>query len=109
MIASIVNDDVISITEILLIWIVPYSAYLFGIIIRKVVMPNPKSPTLFKQLLLAVPFCLIVVTPLLVTVEKSLTDLNTYLVSIGVIMEHGMLLHETIVKRIGSIFPVQQN
>ena len=72
-------------------------------------MPNPKSPTLFKQLLLAVPFCLIVVTPLLVTVEKSLTDLNTYLVSIGVIMEHGMLLHETIVKRIGSIFPVQQN
>lgn len=88
----------------LAVWVVPWLAYYLGIFIRKRVFPGPDSPSLVDQFLLGIPICLVVVSPLLHVLKDAIlssTDgVPAYLFMIGVIMEHGMVLHETATKRI---------
>ena len=74
---------------------VPFLAYFLGVVIRKIALPGPNSPALSHQLLLAIPFSLVLVPPLLKVLESSIRELSVYLVTVGIIIEHGMVLHET--------------
>ena len=81
----------------------PFGCYYFGILVRKVVFPGSDSPPLFHQLLLGVPISLAVVSPLLPVFAKVLSDIPALLVTLGVIMEHGMIVNETATQRIKKI------
>ena len=83
------------------VWAVPFFAYFLGIGIRKRVFPGKGSPPLVDQMLLGIPVCLIVVSPLISALQQSFgTHIPTYLFTVGIIMEHGMLVHETASKRV---------
>jgi CDP-diglyceride synthetase len=78
------------------IWVVPYFAYFFGIIIRKTVLPGSNSPILAHQLLLGIPIGLVIVSPFLMFLRSAMSsDVPVYLFNIGIIIEHGMLVQET--------------
>lgn len=70
-----------------------FVAYFLGIIIRKIALPESNSPQLYQQLLLGIPVSLIVVVPFISILRSA--DLSAFLVTIGIIIEHGMLVHET--------------
>ena len=87
--------------QIVAVWVVPYLAYFLGIYIRKRVFPGNNSPDLYDQLLLGIPVCLVVVSPMISALQKSFgSHVPTYLFTVGIIMEHGMILHETASKHI---------
>lgn len=73
----------------------PFIAYFFGIVVRKVVLPGQNSPPLSHQILLGVPISLVVVSPLLPVLDATKSHLSGFLVTLGIIMEHGMVLNET--------------
>ena len=83
---------------------VPFLAYFLGVIIRKVALPGKDSPSLAKQMLLGIPISLVIVTPSLGILRNTIaSDLGTYLFTIGVIMEHGMIVTETALKHINNL------
>lgn len=83
---------------------VPFLAYFVGIVIRKVALPGKDSPPLSKQLLLGIPISLVIVAPSLAILKNTITtDLGTYLLTVGVIMEHGMIVTETAMKHIENM------
>lgn len=91
--------------QIFLVWVMPWLSYYLGIYIRKCVFPGKGSPCLSHQFLLGIPICLVVVSPLLAVLKDAIFSdggAPAYLFMIGVIMEHGMVLHETATKRISA-------
>ncbi|HET8550223.1 MAG TPA: hypothetical protein VFL57_19565 [Bryobacteraceae bacterium] len=87
----------------MMLWCVPFAAYFLGIVIRKVALPGKSSPPLRNQLLLGIPFSLIVVSPLLVVFRESGTEPAAYLVTIGIIIEHGMIVTETATRQLQTL------
>jgi hypothetical protein len=83
----------------------PFLAFFIGIIIRKFALPKRDSPSILQQLLLGIPICLIVVGPLLPIVQSSATSasLTAFLVTLGVIMEHGMIVPETAASHLNKL------
>ena len=73
----------------------PFAAYFVGIIVRNIALPGPNSPKLPQQLLLGVPFSLAIVSPVLVVFFGEIGNLPACLITIGLLMEQGMLLNET--------------
>jgi hypothetical protein len=82
---------------------VPFTAYFVGIIVRKLALSGPHSPSLRCQLLLGVPVSLVIVSPVLTVFGEALHDLPAYLLTVGIIMEHGMLVTETATKHIQNL------
>jgi hypothetical protein len=76
---------------------VPFFAYFTGIVIRKIVLPGKNSPPLSHQLLLGIPMVLVIVAPLLQLLNHAWDsqEIGTFLLGVGIIMEHGMLVNET--------------
>lgn len=92
----------------LLIWGLPFVAYFLGIIIRKKAMPGKDSPPLSHQLLLGVPLCLVIVSPSLAAVMNAVkSDVSAYLFTLGVLMEHGMLVQETATRQLQGLLKDQ--
>ncbi len=83
--------------------LLPFLCYYLGIFIRKIVFPGTNSPPLLHQLLLGVPVSLVVVSPLVPVLAKTISDLPAFLVSLGIIMEHGMLLNETATRHLSQL------
>src|SRR5260221_567792 len=79
----------------ILVVVGPFLAYFFGIVVRKVVMPGVKSLPFHHQMLLGVPVSLVVVSPLLPVLDATKSHLSGFLVTLGIIMEHGMAVNET--------------
>lgn len=91
--------------ELLMVWFVPYLAYFFGIAIRKYALPIPNGLSIGKLLALGIPVCLIIVSPIIGAIRESFyVNLATYLFTVGIIMEHGFLVHETAVNRLKRAF-----
>jgi CDP-diglyceride synthetase len=85
-------------------WVLPYFAYFVGIYIRKTAMPGKDSPLLRHQLLLGIPIALIGVSPLITLLHQTMTShVPTYLFTLGVIVEHGMLVQETASKHLQEL------
>jgi len=100
--------------QVIAIWVLPYLAYFMGACIRKAVLPGRDSPPLSHQLLLGIPVSLVVVSPLLTSLQHVIAaDVSAYLINMGVIVEHGMLLQETLTRHLAQRLspaevPVQQ-
>ena len=77
-----------------LVFALPFGCYFFGIVVRKVAMPSASSAPWSHQLLLGVPVSMVVVGPLMPVLSRTLTDVPALLVTLGVIMEHGMVVNE---------------
>ena len=82
---------------------IPFGAYYLGILIRKVVWPGEGSPPLYHQCLLGIPVSLVVVSPMLPVLSKTYADLPALLVTLGVIIEHGMLVNETATQQLKKL------
>ena len=80
----------------LFLFIVPFASYYLGIIIRKVALPGKNSLPISHQLLLGIPASLVVVSPMLPIIDSAQSNIPALLITFGVIMEHGMLLNETL-------------
>lgn len=78
-----------------LLGVIPFIAYFCGIFIRKIAMPPKRRISLTKQCLLGVPVSLVIVSPFLPILSATESNLPGYLLTIGIIMEHGMLVNET--------------
>lgn len=90
---------------LMLIWVVPFGAYYLGVIIRKVAMSKEDSPSLSKQFLMAIPVCLIVVAPIVATLNNNgvlSQSLPSYLFTLGVIIEHGMLMQKKLTEHLAG-------
>ena len=82
---------------------VPFAAFFVGIIVRKLALPGPNSPTLRRQILLGVPVSLVIVSPVLTVFDESMHNPSAYLLTVGIIMEHGMLVTETAAKHLQNL------
>lgn len=82
---------------------IPFAAYFVGIIVRKMTLPGLNSPSLGCQMLLGVPVSLVIVSPLLAIFGEAVHNPSAYLLTVGIIMEHGMLVTETAVKQLHAI------
>jgi hypothetical protein len=72
-------------------------AYYIGITIKKIAFPRDASPKLRHQYLFGVPVALIVVSPMLPVFRSTISnDISAYLIAIGIVIEHGMLVQESI-------------
>lgn len=90
-----VIDDGNFLLQNILVWIAPFAAYYFGILIRKYGFQNPESPPLTQQCLVAIPICIIVVMPFIGFLNSAISsDIPAYLTTMAVIMEHGMIMNE---------------
>ena len=89
-------------TNILLL-VLPFGAYYVGILVRRYALPGNSTSSLACQALLGLPVSLVVVSPLLVTVIPNVSNVPGYLLTMGIIMEQGMLLNETIVSHLRDI------
>lgn len=74
---------------------IPFLCYYFGIFVRKMVLPGKESPPLSHQFLLGIPVSLVVVSPMVPVYLAAFSNISALLVTLGVIMEHGMLVNET--------------
>jgi len=86
---------------------VPFAAYFAGILIRKIALPGENSPSLRSQCLLGVPVSLVIVSPVLTIFHESVHNASAYLLTVGIIMEHGMLVTETAVKHLQALIQGQ--
>jgi hypothetical protein len=81
----------------------PFVCYYLGIYIRKVVMPGKNSPPLSHQFLLGVPISLVVVSPMLPVLTAAYSNVPAFLVTLGILMEHGMLVNETATSKLKKL------
>ena len=86
-------------------WSVPYLCCYLGIFIRKQVYPLHSDLSLTFLFLLAIPICLVIITPVIGLIQDCLnSNWFAYMFILGIIMEHGMVVHERATKGIGGIF-----
>jgi hypothetical protein len=96
--------------QTLALWGVPFVAYYLGIFIRKKALPGMNSPPLMHQCLLGIPVSLVIVSPLLAILRAAIsTDVGAYLLTVGIIMEHGMLVQETANKQLKTLIDKKQD
>lgn len=94
--------------DLVFLWVVPMLMYYFGIFTRKKVMPVLGSPSLTYLFLLGVFPSLLIIAPLVAVMKISFEGMSTegvgaaspYIFTLAVIMEHGFLVHETVVARV---------
>lgn len=90
------------------VYIVPFAAYMVGIYVRNLVLPEAASPSLKSLVILGIPIYLVAVCPMLMAAENNLVNLGYgYLLTIGIVMEHGMIVHETAIARINQLLKEQ--
>ena len=87
-----------SLTNILIL--LPFGAYYLGILIRRYAFPDDFTSTLGRQFLLGLPMSIAVVVPLCMTVIPSITSVLGYVSMIGLVIEQGMVLNETVISRL---------
>jgi len=90
------------------VYIVPFTAYMVGICVRNRFLPEAASPSLKSLMILGLPIYLVAVCPMLMAAEHNLVNLGYgYLLTIGIVMEHGMIVHETAIARINQLLKDQ--
>lgn len=84
------------------VWTVPFLAYFLGIAIRKYGFPGANSPAFWRQCLAGIPVSLLLVTPSLALLKTAIAggDIGAYLLGLGVIIENGMVLQETLTRQL---------
>jgi len=86
------------------VWGLPFLAFFLGIVIKKEVFPGPNSPPLTKQLLMGIPVSLIVVSSLIAGIYEGIREhFPAFIFTLGVLMEHGMLVSETLARQLEKL------
>ena len=89
------------------VWLFCFLAYFLGILIRKVALPGSDAPSLGKQFLVGIPVSCVVVpslsTLLQSAVESSTSNTASVFVTLGLAIEHGMVMNETVTKRLAAL------
>jgi hypothetical protein len=81
-----------------------FGAYFVGIVVRRVALPAPDSPSLGRLLLLGVPGSMLAVGGLGSLVLKlDDFDIMRLIAAAAAIMEHGMIVHESALKTIQQL------
>ena len=96
----------VALTLNLLSFGIPFLGYLLGIAIRKRLFPGPDSPSFAYQCLLGIPVSLVVVSPMLPIFQSAVASSNnipTYLITLGIVIEHGMIVQETATKHLQNL------
>ncbi|WP_431689357.1 hypothetical protein [Hahella sp. NBU794] len=96
------NEFTPFITQIFFLGVIPFAAYFLGVYIRKTVFPSPQSPVMKHQFLVAIPLSVMVIAPLIATLGQAISDaesMSAYLITIGVIIEHGLFMNEAVCER----------
>lgn len=83
--------------------VLPFLGYFLGVIIRRVALPGRRSLPLGRQLLLGIPVSVVVVVAFLPVLHLTKTDLAGFLVTLGVLIEHGMLLNEPVTYHLSQL------
>ena len=86
-----------------MVLILPFGAYYVGILVRRYALPGNSTSSLACQVLLGIPVSLVVVSPLLMTVIPTISSVPGYLLTMGLVMEQGMVLNETIVSHLRDL------
>ena len=89
-------------TNVLLL-VLPFGAYYIGIFIRRYALPGSSASSLAGQCLLGIPVSLVVVSPLLVAVIPNISNVPGYLLTLGLIMEQGMVVNETVLSHLKDL------
>jgi len=84
----------------IMLLVLPFGAYYVGILIRRYALPGESTSTLICQFLLGIPMSIAVVTAILATVKPNTANALGYLSTLGIIMEHGMVLNEAVISRL---------
>ena len=82
--------------ETIMLCTVPFLGFFLGVFIRKFALPSRQSPPLPQLLLLSIPVSLVVVAPFIILIPPSVAELPKMLLTLGIIMEHGMVVPETL-------------
>ena len=77
-----------------LIVAIAFFFYYLGIYIRDKTLPAAKRLPLRKQMLLGIPVCLATLSSMMPIIQRTMTDFSV-LVTIGLIIEQGMVVNET--------------
>lgn len=94
--------------ENFLVILLPFFCYYLGIAIRMAALPGKKKLGIGRQFLLGVPVSLVVVSPFIPIIYNTRTDFPAYLVTLGLIMEHGMIFNETLTYHLSGILKKQR-
>jgi MFS family permease len=81
----------------------PFAAFFLGIIVRKFGLPGPNSPPLRCQILLGLPVSLLIVSPVLSVFGGAIHNPPAYLLTLGMMIEQGMLVTETATKHLTDL------
>ena len=79
---------------------IPFLAYFVGIFIRYKVFAATDSPPLLDQMLLGIPLSLTTVTVFLGSAQPDFTNPVSYLATLGLIMQQGLIMQEAATKRL---------
>lgn len=90
------NAGVYYVLETIVLCTVPLFAFFLGVFIRKFGLPSRRSPPLPQLLLLSIPVSLVVVAPFIIIIPPSVAELPKMMLTLGIIMEHGMVVPETL-------------
>lgn len=101
-----VQDQLDALSQLLLafkLFVIPYGSYFIGIYVRNKWLPEEHSPSLSTLMIIGIPVCLVIVSPILIAAEDSLATISyAYFLTVGIVMEHGMVVHETAIARINK-------
>lgn len=90
-----------------ILWVLPFAAYYLGITIRKFAFPDTRQK-LIQLYLIGIPAGLLVVSPMLAVFQSALDakhgpNNTAYLIALGVVIEHGMVVPEYIHDKINDL------
>lgn len=106
-----IDDEMSLFSQVVIFFIIPIMCYFIGILFRHRFFRDDSDPSLGTQLAMGVFGTFFIVLPISGVSSVALTssatpttlaEITAYVVSMGVIMERGLLVHESISKRIDT-------
>jgi hypothetical protein len=86
------------------LYVVPYAAFFAGIYVRGRYMAEKDTPSLKVLLVLGISVCLTIVTPIIDVYRERLMEFGLpYFATLGLIMEQGMVPHESPMSRLQKL------
>jgi hypothetical protein len=83
--------------------IAPFLGYFLGVILRRVAFPGKHSLPLGRQIVLGIPVALVVIAVFSPALHITSANLTGFLMTIGLLVEHGMLLNEPVTYRLSRL------
>lgn len=83
--------------------IAPFLGYFLGVVLRRVAFPGKQSLPLGRQIVLGIPVALVVFAVFSPALHMTSSNLMGFLMTIGLLIEHGMLLNEPVTYRLSRL------